>query len=104
MQSTLPNFLSPSQPSTKSYQFAYQQAMLHSKLNTKSNLSLAAIALQANDNESAAYYLATSLQKHANERAYLALATIYHTNDHAFEALFMLQKKLILLKRRGKRL
>lgn len=76
----------------KSAEFAYQQAMLHSKLNAKSNLSLAAIALQANDNESAAYYLATSLQKHASERAYLALATIYHMNDHAFEALFMLQK------------
>ncbi len=76
----------------KSAEFAYQQAMLHSKLNAKSNLSLAAMALQANDNESAAYYLATSLQKHASERAYLSLATIYQANDHAFEALFMLQK------------
>jgi hypothetical protein len=76
----------------KSAEFAYQQAMLHSKLNAKSNLSLAAMAMQANDNESAAYYLATSLQKHASEKAYLSLANIYHANDHAFEALFMLQK------------
>ena len=76
----------------KSAEFAYQQAMLHSKLNAKSNLSLAALALQANDHETAAYYLATSLQKHASESAYLALANIYLNNDHAFEALFMLQK------------
>ncbi|MHA8075028.1 tetratricopeptide repeat protein [Aquirufa sp. TARAVU-A1A] len=76
----------------KSAEFAYQQAMLHSKLNAKSNLSLAALALQANDYETAAYYLATSLQKHASESAYLALANIYLNNDHAFEALFMLQK------------
>ena len=76
----------------KSAEFAYQQAILHSKLNAKSNLSLAALALQANDQESAAYYLATSLQKHASARAYLALSNIYQTNDHAFEALFMLQK------------
>jgi hypothetical protein len=48
--------------------------------------------LQANDHETAAYYLATSLQKHASERAYLSLAQIYQQNDHAFEALFMLQK------------
>jgi|GEM_PF-1307723 len=76
----------------KSAEFAYQQAMLHSKLNAKSNLSLAALALQANDHETAAYYLATSLQKHASERAYLSLANIYQQNDHTFEALFMLQK------------
>jgi hypothetical protein len=76
----------------KSAEFAYQQAMLHSKLNAKSNLSLAALALQANDHETAAYYLATSLQKHASESAYLALANIYLNNDHVFEALFMLQK------------
>jgi hypothetical protein len=76
----------------KSAEFAYQQAMLHSKLNAKSNLSLAALALQANDYETAAYYFATSLQKHASESAYLALSNIYHSNDHAFEALFMLQK------------
>lgn len=76
----------------KSAEFAYQQAMLHSKLNAKSNLSLAALALQANDQEAAAYYLATSLQKHASERAFLSLANIYQMNDHAFEALFTLQK------------
>ena len=76
----------------KSAEFAYQQAMLHSKLNAKSNLSLAALALQANDHETAAYYLATSLQKHASESAYLALANIYLNNDHAFEALFTLQR------------
>ncbi len=76
----------------QSAEFAFQKALLHSKLNAKSNLSLAALAMQANDNETAAYYLTTSLQKHASEKAYLSIANIYQNNDHAFEALFMLQK------------
>ncbi len=76
----------------KSAEFSYQQAMLHSKLNAKSSLSLAALALQANDSESAAYYLATSLQKHASVAAFVSLANIYQQNDHTFEALFTLQK------------
>lgn len=76
----------------KSAEFSYQQAMLHSKLNAKSNLSLAALAIQANDNEAAAYYLATSLQKHASTSAFISLAHIYQQNSHPFEALFTLQK------------
>lgn len=73
-------------------EFAYQQAMLHSKLNAKSNLSLAAMALEANDVETAAYYLQTSQVKHANPITWIALAHIYDGANKPFESLFALQK------------
>jgi hypothetical protein len=73
-------------------EFAYQQAMLHSKLNAKSNISLAAMALDVNDVEAAAYYLHTSQVKHANPITYIALAHIYQQAGKTFESLFTLQQ------------
>jgi hypothetical protein len=72
--------------------FAYQQAMIHSKLNCKSNVSLAALALEANDLESAAYYLSTANVRHAKPSHFIALASIYQQANKAFEALFTLQQ------------
>ena len=77
---------------TQAAEFAYQQAMIHSKLNEKSNVSLAAMALDVNDVETAAYYLHTSQVKHANPITYIALAHIYQQAGKTFESLFTLQQ------------
>ncbi len=73
-------------------EFAYQQAMIHSKLNKKSNVSLAAMAMMVNDVETAAYYLSTANVKHADPVHFVALAGIYQQANKPFEALFALQQ------------
>ncbi|MHA8107332.1 hypothetical protein [Aquirufa sp. 5-AUSEE-100C1] len=73
-------------------EFAYQRAMIHSKLNAKSNLSLAAMALDVQDVETAAYYLTTANVKHPKPAQYIALAAIYQQANKSFEALFALQQ------------
>lgn len=73
-------------------EFAYQRAMIHSKLNAKSNVSLAAMALDVQDVETAAYYLTTANVKHPEPSQYIALAAIYQQANKSFEALFALQQ------------
>jgi hypothetical protein len=73
-------------------EFSYQKAMLHSRLNAKSNMSLAAMAMEVNDAETAAYYLNLSQVKHANPTTYVALAHIYQEANKPFESLFALQQ------------
>jgi len=73
-------------------EFAYQRAMIHSKLNAKSNLSLAAMALDVQDVETAAYYLTTANVKHPQPEQYIALAAIYQKANKSFESLFALQQ------------
>lgn len=70
----------------------YKKAMLHSRLNTKSNLSLAGLAKNQNDLEQEAFYLATALVKKPNALATIGLSTIYRQADRVFESLFELQK------------
>jgi hypothetical protein len=69
----------------------YKQGLIHSKLNAKSNTSLARIAFQENKIEELAYYLATSQVKFPNEKITIALSTIYQKENHLFESLFALQ-------------
>jgi hypothetical protein len=73
-------------------EFAFQRAMIHSKLNAKSNLRLAAMALDVQDVETAAYYLTTANVKHPEPPQYIALAAIYQQANKSFEALFALQQ------------
>lgn len=69
----------------------YKQGLIHSKLNTKSNTSLARIAYQENKIEELAYYLSTSQVKFPNEKIAIALSNIYQNENHLFESLFALQ-------------
>lgn len=69
----------------------YKQALMHSKLNAKSNTSLARIAYQENKIEELAYYLSTSQVKFPNEKVAIALSNIYQNENHLFESLFALQ-------------
>ena len=69
----------------------YKQGLIHSKLNAKSNTSLARIAYQENKIEELAYYLSTSQVKFPNEKITIALSTIYQNENHLFESLFALQ-------------
>jgi len=69
----------------------YKQGLIHSKLNAKSNTSLARIAFQENKIEELAYYLSTSQVKFPNEKIAIALSTIYQNENHLFESLFALQ-------------
>lgn len=69
----------------------YKQGMIHSKLNAKSNTSLARIAYQENKIEELAYYLSTSQVKFPNEKIAIALSNIYQNENHLFESLFALQ-------------
>ncbi len=69
----------------------YKQGLIHSKLNAKSNTSLARIAYQENKIEELAYYLSTSQVKFPNEKIAIALSTIYQNENHLFESLFALQ-------------
>lgn len=69
----------------------YKQGLIHSKLNAKSNTSLARIAYQENKIEELAYYLSTSQVKFPNEKTAIALSTIYQNENHLFESLFALQ-------------
>jgi hypothetical protein len=69
----------------------YKQGLIHSKLNAKSNTSLARIAYQENKAEELAYYLSTSQVKFPNEKIAIALSNIYQKENHLFESLFALQ-------------
>jgi tetratricopeptide (TPR) repeat protein len=70
----------------------YKNATLHSRLNAKSNLSLAALAQQAGDMETFAYYVATSQSINKDPALSVALANIFAAENHPFDALFTLQK------------
>ena len=70
----------------------YKNATLHSRLNTKSNLSLAALAQQAGDTETFAYYVAASQSINRDPALSVALANVFASEDHPFDALFTLQK------------
>jgi hypothetical protein len=77
------------------YQMAeiqYKNATLHSRINTKSNLSLAALAQQAGDTETFAYYVAASQSTQKDPALSIALANVFATENHPFDALFTLQK------------
>ena len=70
----------------------YKNATLHSRLNTKSNLSLAALAQQAGDTETFAYYVAASQRVNRDPALSVALANVFATENRPFDALFTLQK------------
>ena len=70
----------------------YKNATLHSRINTKSNLSLAALAQQAGDTETFAYYVAASQSTQKDPALSIALANVFATENHPFDALFTLQK------------
>lgn len=76
----------------KQAEFAYQNAMGHSKLNGQSSFRLANLALEAHDLETAAYYLSTSQMKHPTDASYVGLANIFQQENQFFQALFTLQK------------
>ncbi|CAM4183747.1 hypothetical protein EWU23_05715 [Cytophagaceae bacterium 50C-KIRBA] len=73
-------------------QMSYKNAMIHSKLNQKSNLSLARMSQAAGDIEKQAYYLQTSQIKNPKEKNFVALANIYGNENQWFESLFTLKK------------
>ncbi|MHA8053582.1 tetratricopeptide repeat protein [Aquirufa sp. OSTEICH-129A] len=73
-------------------ELAYKNSMIHSKLNQKSNLSLARISQAAGDTEKQAYYLQTSQIRHPREKSFVALANIYGNENQWFESLFTLKK------------
>ncbi len=77
---------------TQMAEIQYKNATLHSRLNTKSNLSLAALAQQAGDTETFAYYVAASQNTGKNPALSIALANVFATENHPFDALFTLQK------------
>jgi Flp pilus assembly protein TadD len=70
----------------------YKNATLHSRLNTKSNLSLAALAQQAGDTETFAYYVAASQSLAPQPALSVALSNVFAAENHPFDALFTLQK------------
>jgi hypothetical protein len=70
----------------------YKNATLHSRINTKSNLSLAALAQQAGDTETFAYYVAASQSTHPDPALSVALANVFALENRPFDALFTLQK------------
>ncbi|MHA8062260.1 hypothetical protein PQG22_13395 [Aquirufa beregesia] len=73
-------------------QMSYKNAMIHSKLNQKSNLSLARMSQASGDIEKQAYYLQTSQIKNPKEKNFVALANIYGNENQWFESLFTLKK------------
>ena len=70
---------------------SYKKALQHSKLNTKSNLSLASLALAQENKEALAYYLKTSQTKYPSQESSIALSDLYRKSNLFFEALFELQ-------------
>ena len=77
---------------TQMAEIQYKNATLHSRLNTKSNLSLAALAQQAGDTETFAYYVAASQTTRKDPALAIALSNVFATENHPFDALFTLQK------------
>jgi Flp pilus assembly protein TadD len=75
----------------------YKNALVHSKLNSKSNISLARLAQEKNLEEEQAYYLSNTLVKNPQAETYIALSHLYAKNNHIFESLFNLKKGLALL-------
>jgi hypothetical protein len=80
----------------KQAEFAYQNAMSHSKLNGQSSFRLANLAIEAQDWEAASYYLHTSQVKHPTDASYLGLAKILQQENQLFQSLFTLQKANLL--------
>lgn len=77
---------------TQMAEIHYKNATLHSRLNSKSNLSLAALAQQAGDTEAFAYYVAASQSVNRDPALSVALANVFATENRPFDALFTLQK------------
>ena len=77
---------------TQMAEIHYKNATLHSRLNSKSNLSLAALAQQAGDTEAFAYYVAASQSINRDPALSVALANVFATENRPFDALFTLQK------------
>lgn len=72
-------------------EIAYKKALQHSKLNAKSNLSLAKLAIAEENNEVLAYYLKTSQTKYPSKESSIALSELYRKSNLFFESLFELQ-------------
>ena len=72
-------------------EISYKKALQHSKLNSKSNLSLASLAMAQQNNEALAYYLKTSQTKFLAKESSIALSELYQKSNLFFEALFELQ-------------
>ena len=77
---------------TQMAEIHYKNATLHSRLNSKSNLSLAALAQQAGDTETFAYYVAASQSVNRDPALSVALANVFAAENRPFDALFTLQK------------
>lgn len=77
---------------TQMAEIHYKNATLHSRLNSKSNLSLAALAQQAGDTETFAYYVAASQSANRDPALSVALANVFAAENRPFDALFTLQK------------
>ncbi len=72
-------------------EITYKKALQHSKLNAKSNLSLAKLAMAEENNEVLAYYLKTSQTKNPSKESSIALSELYRKSNLFFESLFELQ-------------
>jgi hypothetical protein len=77
---------------TQMAEIHYKNATLHSRLNSKSNLRLAALAQQAGDIETFAYYVAASQNAKQDPGLAVALANVFAAENRPFDALFTLQK------------
>ena len=77
---------------TQMAEIHYKNATLHSRLNSKSNLRLAALAQQAGDIETFAYYVAASQSAKQDPGLAVALANVFAAENRPFDALFTLQK------------
>ena len=73
-------------------EMSYQKALQHSKLNAKSNLSLARKAMTQQNQEVLAYYLSNSQVKFPSQESSIALSELYRKSNLFFESLFELQK------------
>lgn len=72
-------------------ELSYKKGLQHSKLNAKSNLSLARLAMAQQNNEALAYYLKTSQTKFPTPESSIALSELYRKSNLFFEALFELE-------------
>jgi hypothetical protein len=69
----------------------YKEGRAFDVRNHRSSYSLASLAMQANDNTSAGFYLRNALMKNPSPFAYSALATILKQEDRFFDAFFQMQ-------------